>query len=583
MTRLARALVVVAIALSPARAEPLPVVKGEAVVGSGKSSSLAALLTTEEEMPARAIRLAEPSEQEWRALEASPSAAKRATVGFGRDIAKRLEEGAASAIAWSRVGEWRIAKLRVRSPGAKAIRVGLRVGSTRQPWSLRVAGSDDESKALGPARHGGPLGKADLTWTPVTEGDAQVIEIASPVDEPEPAVEVASLSHLVTGPSSRFRKTVAHIGISGLCQFDLACVPDPSQALLDAGKAVVHMVFTARSGISYMCTGTMLNDTHAGTQVPYLFSSNHCFEAASPPYNDAAQMQLVANTLNTYFFFDATACRSLAVPPFVQRFGGATFLYNHQAQDILLVRLNDWAPAGTYLSGWDPNPLAGDVPVTMIHHPWGDLKMYATGSTGALATLPSPLNAPTGFRQVFYDQGSAEPGSSGAAILTLAGGEYLVRGALWGGASSCTARSYPDYFSRFDVAYPNLRPWLEATSLPDFDVTDLWWNAQESGWGMSLTQRPNGQVFAVWFTHAADSRPLWLAMSGGRWTTGRTFTGTLYRASGPGYAQQPFDPGEVTLKEAGSLTLDFADANHGTVTWVVDGVQGTKAITRLPF
>ena len=144
---------------------------------------------------------------------------------------------------------------------------------------------------------------------------------------------------------------------------------------------------------------------------------------------------------------------------------------------------------------------------------------------------------------MFYDQGSAEPGSSGAAILTLSGGEYLVRGALWGGASSCTSTSFPDYFSRFDVAYPNLRPWLEATGLPDFDVTDLWWNAQESGWGMSLTQRPNGQVFAVWYTHAADSRPLWLAMSGGRWTTGRTFTGTLYRASGPGYAQQPFDPG----------------------------------------
>jgi hypothetical protein len=90
-------------------------------------------------------------------------------------------------------------------------------------------------------------------------------------------------------------------------------------------------------------------------------------------------------------------------------------------------------------------------------------------------------------------------------------------------------------------------------------------------------------VFAVWYTHAADSRPLWLAMSGGRWTTGRTFTGTLYRASGPGYAQQPFDPRKVTLKEAGSLTFDFADANNGTFTWVVDGVQGTKAITRLPF
>ena len=97
-----------------------------------------------------------------RVIESSSPTGKRATVGFGfADVAK----DAAGAVTWSRVGEWRIAKLRVQSPGAKAIRVGLRVGSTRQPWSLRVAGSDDELKALGPALHGGPLGKDDLTWS----------------------------------------------------------------------------------------------------------------------------------------------------------------------------------------------------------------------------------------------------------------------------------------------------------------------------------------------------------------------------------------------------------------------------------
>ena len=382
-------------------------------------------------MPARVLRLAEPSEREWRALEAPSPGSKRAIVGFGRDVAGKAAEGASGAIAWSRVGEWRIAKLRVQSPGAAALRVGLRVGATREPWILRVAGSDDESKALGPARHGGPLGKADLHWTPVTEGDAQVIEIASPAGRAGARRGGRRRSRTWSpAPRRAFARRSRTSACRRLCQFDLACVPDPSQALLDAGKAVVHMVFTARSGISYMCTGTMLNDTHPGTQVPYLFSSNHCFEAPSPRTTTprrCSSWRTRSTRISSSTRSRAAAC---AVPPFVQRFGGATFLYNHQAQDILLVRLNDWAPAGTYLSGWDPNPLATGVPVTMIHHPWGDLKMFATGITGALATLPSPLNAPTGFRQVFYDQGS------GGAGLERRGDPHARRTA----STSCAAR-----------------------------------------------------------------------------------------------------------------------------------------------
>ncbi|HEX4943373.1 MAG TPA: hypothetical protein VFV55_03405, partial [Usitatibacteraceae bacterium] len=494
-------------------------------------------------------------------------------------------EGTGDGIVWSRVGEWRIAKLRVQSPGAVAIRVGLRIGATRQPWTLRVAGSDDESKALGPVRMAGPLGQAEIHWTPLTEGDAQVIELASPAEEPEPAVEIATLSHLVAGPSARFAKTVRDIGRSGSCNIDYACVPSPSQALRNAANAVVQMLFTVRSGGSFLCTGTLLNDTNPGTQVPYLFSGNHCFDEEFAPFNNATQMQQVANSLNTFFFFDAVACGSLQAPPFVQRFGGATYLYSNLAQDVLLVRLNDWAPAGAFLSGWDPNPLSAGTSVTLLHHPGGDLKKYSTGTTGSLVTLVSPVDAVTGFIPVTYNQGTAEPGSSGAGLLTFsnANGQYLVRGGLWGGSASCTALSSLDYYSRFDVAYPTLRQWLEAANLPEFDVTDLWWNPSEDGWGINLTQHPSGQVFAVWYTYAADSGPLWLVMSAGQWVTSRSFRGKLYRTSGPGYTQLPFNPAAVKQNEVGTLTLDFTSAGSGSFTWVVDGVQGTKVITRQAF
>jgi len=183
---------------APAMGQGLPVVLGEPVVEvAAKSAAVPGLLTTEEEFPARRLRLAAPLARELRALDEDTGPGKRVMLGFGRPVADYAVEGAGGELIWSRVGEWRIAKLRVQSPGARAIRVGLRMGSTAQPWNLRVAGSDDESKALGPVRLAGPLGQSDLYWTPLTEGDAQVIEITSPAGLPEPAVEVASVSHLV--------------------------------------------------------------------------------------------------------------------------------------------------------------------------------------------------------------------------------------------------------------------------------------------------------------------------------------------------------------------------------------------------
>jgi lysyl endopeptidase len=251
---------------------------------------------------------------------------------------------------------------------------------------------------------------------------------------------------------------------------------------------------------------------------------------------------------------------------------------------VLFVRLNDWAPAGAWLTGWDANPVASNAAITVLHHPSGDLEKYSAGTSGSFTQLPSPNGAPTGFMSVTYNQGTTEGGSSGAGLLTYASGEYFLRGGLWGGYASCSALTSPDYYSRLDVVYPDIRQWLnaQAANQPDFDVTDLWWNAAESGWGLNLAQHPSGQIFGVWYTYAADYGPLWLVLSGGQWTTPRSFTGKLYRTAGPAY-NKTFDPTKVTVFEVGTLTLNFTDANNGSFTWVVDGVQGTKVITRQPF
>ena len=61
-----------------------------------------------------------------------------------------------------------------------------------------------------------------------------------------------------------------------------------------------------------------------------------------------------------------------------------------------------------------------------------------------------------------------------------------------------------------------------------------------------------------------------------------SYSGTLYAVAGPSYDKN-FDPGAVTRTAVGTATLNFSDANTGTWSFTVNGVSGTKAISRLPF
>jgi hypothetical protein len=61
-----------------------------------------------------------------------------------------------------------------------------------------------------------------------------------------------------------------------------------------------------------------------------------------------------------------------------------------------------------------------------------------------------------------------------------------------------------------------------------------------------------------------------------------TFSGTLYRTTGPPLGAV-FDPAQVQRIEAGSGTLSFSDADHGTFSYTVNGVSQTKSITRQVF
>lgn len=120
--------------------------------------------------------------------------------------------------------------------------------------------------------------------------------------------------------------------------------------------------------------------------------------------------------------------------------------------------------------------------------------------------------------------------------------------------------------------------------VPDRDYSDLWWNENESGWGLNIAQHsPSNNIFAVMYTYGLDKKPAWFILPGGTWTASNVFTGSWYSAVGPAYSAVPFNSSQVSVSPVGSATLTFTDATHATFTFSVNGETITKPISRQPF
>ncbi|HEX5130027.1 MAG TPA: hypothetical protein VFV90_09780, partial [Usitatibacter sp.] len=112
----------------------------------------------------------------------------------------------------------------------------------------------------------------------------------------------------------------------------------------------------------------------------------------------------------------------------------------------------------------------------------------------------------------------------------------------------------------------------------------LWYRGEvESGWGVNIAHQ--GEIiFATWFTYDADGSQMWLVGSDVRKGTGNTFTGALYRTTGPAFNSQPFTPiTAANITQVGTITFNFTDASNGTMTYTVNGVTQSKPIVRQVF
>ena len=114
-----------------------------------------------------------------------------------------------------------------------------------------------------------------------------------------------------------------------------------------------------------------------------------------------------------------------------------------------------------------------------------------------------------------------------------------------------------------------------------YNVTDLYWNPNEPGWGVSVTRLASGGLVLIWFVYENDNRPTWYFLSNGEWRTPQSFRGTLYRSTGSNFSGQ-YDPARFQATPVGSAEFSFnaLDYDFGGLLFTIDGVTYLKSLRR---
>lgn len=361
-------------------------------------------------------------------------------------------------------------QLAIRSPGARALRMGIKASLIPVGTDVRFFGNDasliyevsgkviSETMAINRGA-GDPEDVAGIYWSPVILGDTIGLEVSIPSGVPIDSVVITTpiISHLFVEPSSDLSTTLPRAAAA--CNLDVMCYPNWSTT----SNAVGQMVYTKPEG-TFVCTGTLLNDIDA-TFTPYFLTANHCISNQS-----------TASSLQTWWFDHSSSCNSGI--PYAGRqtiYPGATLLYNSATTDTSFLRLNDQPPGGAYYAGWIAStPMIGQA-ATGLHNPQGDLQKISFGSfnkfqicvaAGASSFTCSVADASTGtFLEIDYSQGMTEGGSSGSGVFNKDGQVY---GQLYGGTISCSNPTGTTSYGRFDIAFNqgNLGQWLMKSTKP---------------------------------------------------------------------------------------------------------------------
>lgn len=216
-------------------------------------------------------------------------------------------------------------------------------------------------------------------------------------------------------------------GASDGCSDNINCTQ--GQDFQTEKKGICRILIVVDEGTGF-CTGNLINNTREDN-TPYLLSAFHCQDGFTP-LHDFWRFD---------FNYESGDCSDPTVEPAFQSILGCVQRAGRQANDLLLLELNQEIPSNfdAYFLGWDRS-MTSPSDVTMVHHPKGDIKKISTTDQtirvfNGLINWSNEVSTPAQHHfEVRWTDGGFEVGSSGAALLDQ---NKRIVGQLHGGNNVC--------------------------------------------------------------------------------------------------------------------------------------------------
>ncbi len=324
---------------------------------------------------------------------------------FNRGVIETSDDG---SFVWA---------LTVTSPGAQAIRLHLTDFSLPDDGEMFFVGPNGQ--AHGPYVGAGRNENGDF-WTRSIASDTGTVVLrynggAPDADLPKMSFVISEVGHIRGRPPRPEQQS--HDGWpcsdNAACVVDVNCVSTGPAALAEDAVAKMEWI---QGPFIYTCSGGLLADTDASSQVPYFLTANHCLSSDN-------------SSLETFFNYTTDSCNgacpdslvSGGTPPPASTVG-ATVAATGSAGDFTLLMINEAPPAGSVFLGWNNSPIAytGGANLYRVSNPNFGPQAYSQHDVAASG--PECSSWPRGQRIYSVDQtGATMGGSSGSPMLNNAG------------------------------------------------------------------------------------------------------------------------------------------------------------------